>query len=136
MTALIAVYTKKERRTVSHPFILVAFPELNENSSSFRLVRLTPRLDGTRGLFWHGPRNFEPLSDVEDNTRVSCYSPNFRTTPVGERFNPDGLREERPGYTVNLGWNRVVILRPYVRIILYRGLFFSDFKCVEHCELR
>ncbi|GBM53226.1 hypothetical protein AVEN_14244-1 [Araneus ventricosus] len=32
-----------------------------------RLVILTSRLEATRGLFWDGPRNFEPRSDDEDD---------------------------------------------------------------------
>ncbi|GBN33563.1 hypothetical protein AVEN_218043-1 [Araneus ventricosus] len=37
----------------------------------------------TRQLFWDGFRNFEPLSDDEDDTRDGIPSPNFRTKPVG-----------------------------------------------------
>ncbi|GBM10226.1 hypothetical protein AVEN_177494-1 [Araneus ventricosus] len=32
------------------------------------LVILTSRFEATRGLFWDGPRNFEPRSDDEDDT--------------------------------------------------------------------
>ncbi|GBM60450.1 hypothetical protein AVEN_117966-1 [Araneus ventricosus] len=31
------------------------------------LVILTPRFEATRGLFWDGRRNFEPLSDGKDD---------------------------------------------------------------------
>ncbi|GBL92602.1 hypothetical protein AVEN_123779-1 [Araneus ventricosus] len=34
----------------------------------FSLVILTSRFEATRGLFWDGPRNFEPRSDDEDDT--------------------------------------------------------------------
>ncbi|GBM83398.1 hypothetical protein AVEN_242132-1 [Araneus ventricosus] len=36
-----------------------------------------------RGLFRDGPRNFEPRSDDEDDTRAGTPSPNFRATPMG-----------------------------------------------------
>ncbi|GBM20501.1 hypothetical protein AVEN_61045-1 [Araneus ventricosus] len=32
------------------------------------LLVLTSNFEATRGLFWNGPRNFEPLSDDEDDT--------------------------------------------------------------------
>ncbi|GBN87281.1 hypothetical protein AVEN_16232-1, partial [Araneus ventricosus] len=34
----------------------------------FSLVILTSRFEETRGLFWDGPRNFEPRSDDEIDT--------------------------------------------------------------------
>ncbi|GBL92757.1 hypothetical protein AVEN_213694-1 [Araneus ventricosus] len=46
------------------------------------LVILTIRFAATRGLFWDGPRNFEPRSDDEDDTP----SPNFHATPTGGRL--------------------------------------------------
>ncbi|GBM82542.1 hypothetical protein AVEN_29330-1 [Araneus ventricosus] len=35
---------------------------------SLVLVILTSRFEATRRLFWDGPCNFEPRSDVEDDT--------------------------------------------------------------------
>ncbi|GBN32517.1 hypothetical protein AVEN_194315-1, partial [Araneus ventricosus] len=40
----------------------------------------------TRGLFRDGPRNFEPRSDDEDDTRASIPSPSFLATPAGGRL--------------------------------------------------
>ncbi|GBN05833.1 hypothetical protein AVEN_121647-1 [Araneus ventricosus] len=37
----------------------------------FSLVTLTSRFEGTRGLFWDGPLNFEPRSDHEGDTRAA-----------------------------------------------------------------
>ncbi|GBM91409.1 hypothetical protein AVEN_204279-1 [Araneus ventricosus] len=34
------------------------------------LVILMSSFEATRGLFWDGPRNFEPRSDDEDDTRA------------------------------------------------------------------
>ncbi|GBO34291.1 hypothetical protein AVEN_32896-1 [Araneus ventricosus] len=48
----------------------------------FSLVILTSSFEATRGLFWDGPRNFEPWSDDEDDTRAGTPSPNFHTTPT------------------------------------------------------
>ncbi|GBN15391.1 hypothetical protein AVEN_233920-1 [Araneus ventricosus] len=45
-----------------------------------------PRFEATRGLFRDGPRNFEPRSDDEDDTRAGTLSPNFRATPTGGRL--------------------------------------------------
>ncbi|GBN33278.1 hypothetical protein AVEN_124209-1 [Araneus ventricosus] len=42
----------------------------------------------TRGLFCDGPRNFEPRSHDEDDTRVGAPSSNFHTTPTGRRLTP------------------------------------------------
>ncbi|GBM32407.1 hypothetical protein AVEN_239797-1 [Araneus ventricosus] len=46
-----------------HPSVIV-YNVKNEIS----LVILTSRFEATRGLFWDGPRNFEPRSDDEDDT--------------------------------------------------------------------
>ncbi|GBM59054.1 hypothetical protein AVEN_7430-1 [Araneus ventricosus] len=35
---------------------------------TFVLVIVTSRFEATQGLFWDGPRNFEPWSDDEDDT--------------------------------------------------------------------
>ncbi|GBM29554.1 hypothetical protein AVEN_206396-1 [Araneus ventricosus] len=43
-------------------------------------------LKTTRGLFRDGPRNFEPRSDDEDDTRAGTPSPNFSATPEGGRL--------------------------------------------------
>ncbi|GBN61340.1 hypothetical protein AVEN_265253-1, partial [Araneus ventricosus] len=52
----------------------------------FSLVILTSRFEATRGLFWDGPRNFEPRSDDEDDTCAGTPSPNFHATPTGGRL--------------------------------------------------
>ncbi|GBM19274.1 hypothetical protein AVEN_133760-1, partial [Araneus ventricosus] len=46
-------------------------------------VTLTSLFQATRGLFWDGPRNFEPRSDDEDDTSAGTPSPNFRITSEG-----------------------------------------------------
>ncbi|GBM99918.1 hypothetical protein AVEN_248275-1 [Araneus ventricosus] len=52
-----------------------------------RLVILTSRFEATRGLFWDGPRNFEPRSDDEDDTyELAPPSPNFHATAAGGRL--------------------------------------------------
>ncbi|GBM61684.1 hypothetical protein AVEN_57116-1 [Araneus ventricosus] len=48
-----------------------------ESRIRFSLVILTSRFEAARGLFWDGPRNFEPRSDVEGDI------PNFHATPTG-----------------------------------------------------
>ncbi|GBN25484.1 hypothetical protein AVEN_90543-1 [Araneus ventricosus] len=56
-------------------------------SSFFLIAKVlaVPSL-ATRGLFCYGPRNFEPQSDDEDDTRASTStSPNFRITPEWRR---------------------------------------------------
>ncbi|GBO06676.1 hypothetical protein AVEN_79355-1 [Araneus ventricosus] len=45
---------------------------------------LTSRFEATRGLFWDGPRNFEPRSD--DDTWVGTSSPSFHATLTGGRL--------------------------------------------------
>ncbi|GBM84696.1 hypothetical protein AVEN_93078-1 [Araneus ventricosus] len=49
---------------------------------------LTSRFEVTRGLFWDGPRNFEPRSDDDDDTLAGTPSPNFRIIPTGGRLAP------------------------------------------------
>ncbi|GBN70773.1 hypothetical protein AVEN_84384-1 [Araneus ventricosus] len=58
---------------------------LKENFSLV-LVILTSRFEATRGLFWDGPRNFEPRSDDEDDTRAGTPSTKFHATPTGGRL--------------------------------------------------
>ncbi|GBM45108.1 hypothetical protein AVEN_251836-1 [Araneus ventricosus] len=48
----------------------------------FSLIILASRFEATRGLFWDGPRNFEPRSDEEDDISAGLSSPNFRAIPV------------------------------------------------------
>ncbi|GBO24501.1 hypothetical protein AVEN_145064-1 [Araneus ventricosus] len=52
----------------------------------FGLIILTAHFEATRGLFWDGPRNFEPRSDDEDDTCADTPSPNFHATPAGGRL--------------------------------------------------
>ncbi|GBL95929.1 hypothetical protein AVEN_227154-1 [Araneus ventricosus] len=61
---------------------------LNWTPSNARLslVILTPPFEATRGLFWDGPRNFEQLSDGEDDIRAGAPSPSFRATSAGGRL--------------------------------------------------
>ncbi|GBM46985.1 hypothetical protein AVEN_217287-1 [Araneus ventricosus] len=47
---------------------------------------LTSRCEATRGLFWDGPRNFEPPSDDEDDTSLSKLL--HHTLPAGARLTP------------------------------------------------
>ncbi|GBL74975.1 hypothetical protein AVEN_243783-1 [Araneus ventricosus] len=42
--------------------------EKNEEHPVLYLIILMSRFEATRGLFWDGPRNFEPWSDDEDDT--------------------------------------------------------------------
>ncbi|GBL79901.1 hypothetical protein AVEN_28953-1 [Araneus ventricosus] len=37
------------------------------------LVILTSRFEATRGVFWDGPRKFEPRLDDEDDTRTGAH---------------------------------------------------------------
>ncbi|GBN55151.1 hypothetical protein AVEN_213934-1 [Araneus ventricosus] len=55
------------------------------SKSRFGLVILTSRFEATRGLLWDGPRNFEPRSNDEEDTRACTPSPNFHATPTGGR---------------------------------------------------
>ncbi|GBM06642.1 hypothetical protein AVEN_190864-1 [Araneus ventricosus] len=48
---------------------------------------LTSRSKATRGLFWDGTRNFEPRSNVKEDTRAAP-SPSFRTTLTRGRLAP------------------------------------------------
>ncbi|GBO15074.1 hypothetical protein AVEN_189380-1 [Araneus ventricosus] len=59
----------------------------------FNSITLMSRFQATLRLFWDGPRNFEPQSDDEGNTRAS---PNICTTPPRERL----------AATYDLTWNR------------------------------
>ncbi|GBM31246.1 hypothetical protein AVEN_223444-1 [Araneus ventricosus] len=56
----------------------------------FTLVILTSRFEATRGLFWDGPRNFEPRSDEEGDARAGIPSPSFHATPTGGRLATTG----------------------------------------------
>ncbi|GBO00097.1 hypothetical protein AVEN_121750-1 [Araneus ventricosus] len=47
---------------------------------------LTSCPEATRGLFRDGPRNFEPQSDDEDDTRAGTPSPKFPATSTGGRL--------------------------------------------------
>ncbi|GBM03123.1 hypothetical protein AVEN_200815-1 [Araneus ventricosus] len=47
---------------------------------------LTSRFEATRGLYWDGPRNFEPRSHDEDDAGAGAPSPRFRAAPVGGRL--------------------------------------------------
>ncbi|GBL76517.1 hypothetical protein AVEN_48812-1 [Araneus ventricosus] len=71
----------------------------------FSLGILTSRFEATRGLFWDGPRNFEPRSDDEDDTRAGTPSPNFHATPTGGRLAT--TRDLACPYSADLQWKRV-----------------------------
>ncbi|GBL95716.1 hypothetical protein AVEN_668-1 [Araneus ventricosus] len=77
------------------------------------LVIFTSRFESTRGLFWNGPRNLEPRSDDEDDTRAGTPSPSFRTTPTGRRLDTTyDIASYRAPYTAGLHWNRISNLEP------------------------
>ncbi|GBO28268.1 hypothetical protein AVEN_24545-1 [Araneus ventricosus] len=59
-----------------------------------------------------GPRNFEPLSDDEDDTSASNSSANFRSTPAGGRLATTYACVQQAAYTADLQWNRISNLRP------------------------
>ncbi|GBM08625.1 hypothetical protein AVEN_52462-1 [Araneus ventricosus] len=70
------------------------------------------RFEATQGLFWDGPRNFEPLSDDEHDTWTCILSSTFRTTPTGGRLTPyDGskLLEQNEVHRVKSGELRPVL---------------------------
>ncbi|GBL62988.1 hypothetical protein AVEN_125894-1, partial [Araneus ventricosus] len=52
----------------------------------FSLVLLSSHFETTRGLFWDGPRNFEPWSGDEDDAWAGTPSPSFHATPTGGRL--------------------------------------------------
>ncbi|GBM25343.1 hypothetical protein AVEN_232473-1 [Araneus ventricosus] len=52
----------------------------------FSLVILTSRFEATRGLFWDGPRNFEPGQMTRATPELAPPSPNFHATPTGGRL--------------------------------------------------
>ncbi|GBM08669.1 hypothetical protein AVEN_52754-1 [Araneus ventricosus] len=56
------------------------------NCVQFSLVILKSRFEATRGLFWDGPRNFEPRSHDKDYTRAGTLPLSFRTPPAGKRL--------------------------------------------------
>ncbi|GBM58953.1 hypothetical protein AVEN_35950-1 [Araneus ventricosus] len=65
------------------------------------------RFEATRGLFWNGPRNFEPRSDYEYDTRAAP-PPNFRNTPAEGRLTLYvRFNVQQAQYRTDLRWNRV-----------------------------
>ncbi|GBM80018.1 hypothetical protein AVEN_203781-1 [Araneus ventricosus] len=54
--------------------------------SRFSLVILTPRFEATRGLFWDGPRHFEPRADDEDDAWAGTPRSNLPHQSMGERL--------------------------------------------------
>ncbi|GBM06585.1 hypothetical protein AVEN_220027-1 [Araneus ventricosus] len=50
------------------------------------LIALKARYETNGGLFWDGSRNFEPQSNVEDDTRAGSPSLSFRTATEGRRM--------------------------------------------------
>ncbi|GBM83943.1 hypothetical protein AVEN_74042-1 [Araneus ventricosus] len=73
-------------------------------------VILASRSEATRGLFWDGPRNFEPLSG---DALAGSQSPNFRTTHTAVRLaSYAGFSVQQAQYTTDLQWNRVSGLEP------------------------
>ncbi|GBN57122.1 hypothetical protein AVEN_56366-1 [Araneus ventricosus] len=62
-----------------------------------------------------GPRNFESLSDDQDDTELTTPSPNFRTTPAGGRLaSTYDLACSKPTYRTDLQWNRDLSLEPSI----------------------
>ncbi|GBL91251.1 hypothetical protein AVEN_195136-1 [Araneus ventricosus] len=96
-----------EHRYSSSVWIMVfvnspAYVDMQEAETQwFGLVILTSRFEATRGLFWDGPRNFEPQSDDEDDITAGTPSP---------------ISEQQVPYTEDLQWtsrrNRVSNLEP------------------------
>ncbi|GBM37437.1 hypothetical protein AVEN_221574-1 [Araneus ventricosus] len=86
--------------TRSDPTILpYELPRLVDGLSVYLVVSLI-------GLFWDGPRNFEPLSDEEDDTSAGTPSPNFYSIPL--RHTADS-RDERLRFEVWMGVRRIFI---------------------------
>ncbi|GBM26981.1 hypothetical protein AVEN_47183-1 [Araneus ventricosus] len=70
------------------------------------LVIITSRFEATRGPFWDGHRNLEPLSNHGDDTRAGSPSPNFRTTPAEGRLTPYArFNLQKAQNATNLQWN-------------------------------
>ncbi|GBN96015.1 hypothetical protein AVEN_110249-1 [Araneus ventricosus] len=88
----------------------------------------------TRGLFWDGPRNFEPWSDDEDDTWAGTPTPNFHATPAGGRLATTYyLACKQAPYTADLQWNRVSNLEPSgpkaeTLPLGHRGLFLDNLE--------
>ncbi|GBN03889.1 hypothetical protein AVEN_132942-1 [Araneus ventricosus] len=55
-------------RLIDDTNVLMKKEEVYKSTIYFGLVILTSRFEATRGLFWDGPRNFEPRSNEENDT--------------------------------------------------------------------
>ncbi|GBN10021.1 hypothetical protein AVEN_33530-1 [Araneus ventricosus] len=64
----------------------VVFASIILSTSHHSLIIVTSRFEATRGLYWDGPRNFEPRSD--DDSWADTYTLLHRTTPTGGRLPP------------------------------------------------
>ncbi|GBO23965.1 hypothetical protein AVEN_89981-1, partial [Araneus ventricosus] len=56
---------------------------MRKRARQFSLVILMSRFDATRGLFWDGPRYFQPRSDDEDDTSADIPFRNFHAISTG-----------------------------------------------------
>ncbi|GBN02297.1 hypothetical protein AVEN_70736-1 [Araneus ventricosus] len=63
---LLFSYVPLTRLDIRAYFFLSKCPLFLLHSFEFSLVILTSRFEATRGLFYDGPRNFEPRSDEKD----------------------------------------------------------------------
>ncbi|GBO22799.1 hypothetical protein AVEN_29626-1 [Araneus ventricosus] len=66
----------------------IVLPSVDVVEDGIDVIFVTSRFEATRGLFWVGPRHFEPQSDAEEDTRAGTPSPNFRTTSAGGHMSP------------------------------------------------
>ncbi|GBN09649.1 hypothetical protein AVEN_225543-1 [Araneus ventricosus] len=81
----------------------------------FLLVISTSRFEATRWLFWDGPHSFEPQSESEDDTLAGGSLTKHPRHASGRTFGTMlwvGVQQAQ--CTVDLGWNRVSILEPFV----------------------
>ncbi|GBN96734.1 hypothetical protein AVEN_169552-1 [Araneus ventricosus] len=95
--------------------------ELEVLSQSTSYNYTCARFEVTRGLYRDEPRNFEPCSDDEENTRGIILSPNFRTAPMGEHMAATDLEGPRPAYAAVLQWNRASTLEAETLLPGYHG---------------
>ncbi|GBL75401.1 hypothetical protein AVEN_194593-1 [Araneus ventricosus] len=92
-------------------FMEASFYKVKEKNEGRALYYVKKK--ATCGLFWDGPPNFEPWSDDEDDTWAGTSSPNFHSTPTGERLATTyDLACSRPLHAADPQWNRVSNLEP------------------------
>ncbi|GBM47426.1 hypothetical protein AVEN_175605-1 [Araneus ventricosus] len=72
----------RERKCDSSPHLIQMGWDYKDERGLKSMQLMRAFQQETRGLFWDGPRNFEPRSDDEDDTP----SPNFYATPTERRL--------------------------------------------------